>query len=91
MFLATVSFRSLGHDRGRGVAALHVRGGGGDDSGGSAGLQTEGCTKRREGCDQHRDHNLDDLSFVHNSFGLGFKRAVFRNIPFWFVRTEDRR
>jgi len=71
MFLATIRFRGLGHDRGRGVAALHVTGGRTHHPGCCARLQTEGCAKRREGCDQHRDHNLDDLSFVHNSFGSG--------------------
>jgi len=67
MFVATVGFRGLGHDRGRGVAALDVTGGGGDDSGSCARLQSEGCAKGCEGCDEHRDHDFDDLLFGHNS------------------------
>jgi len=67
VFVATVGFRGFGHDRGGGVAALHITGGGGDDSGSSAGLQTEGCAKGCERCDEHRDHDFDDLLFGHNS------------------------
>ena len=71
VFVATVGLRGFGHDRGGGVSALHVRGGGGDDSGGCARLQTEGCAKGCERCDEHRDHDFDDLLFGHNSWGLG--------------------
>ena len=71
MFVAAVGLRGLGHDRGGGVAALDIGGGGGDDSGGSAGLQSEGCAKGCEGCDEHRDHDFDDLLFGHS--GLGFR------------------
>ena len=66
MFVATVSLRGLGHDRGGGVAALDIGGGGGDDSGGSARLQSEGCAKGCEGRDEHRDHDFDDLLFGHS-------------------------
>jgi len=76
MFVATVGLRGLGHDRGGGVAALDVTGGGGDDSGGCARLQSEGGSQCRQCCDEHRDHDFDDLLFGHNSFGFRLLSAL---------------
>lgn len=76
MFVATVSLRGLGHDRGRGVAALHVTGGGAYHSTCRARLQSEGCAKRCEGRDEHRDHDFDDLLFGHTGFGFRLLSAL---------------
>ena len=76
MFVATVSLRGLGHDRGGGVAALDVTGGGAYHSTCRARLQSEGCAKRCEGRDEHRDHDFDDLLFGHNSFGFRLLSAL---------------
>ena len=74
MFVATVSLRGLGHDSGRGVAALHVTGGGAHNPTCCARLQSEGCAKGREGCYQHRNHDFDNLLFGHNFFSFGARR-----------------
>ena len=74
MFVATVSLRGLGHDRGGGVAALHVTGGGAHNPTCCARLQSECCAKRRKCRDQDRDDNFDNLLFGHSFFSFGARR-----------------
>ena len=76
MFVATVSFRGLGHDRGGGVAALHITGCGTYHSTCRARLQSECGSQCRQCCDEHRDHDFDDLLFGHTGFGFRLLSAL---------------
>ena len=66
MFLATIGFRGLRHDGGRGVAALHVTGGGRHRPRSGTTLQTQSCRQGRQRRNQYRDDEFDDLLFTHN-------------------------
>ena len=66
VFLATVRLRGLGHDGGRGVAALDIRRTRTHHPRCCATLQSESCTQRCQCRNQYGDDDLDNLLFRHS-------------------------
>ena len=70
ILLGVVGLGSLRLDHDRGVAALVELGLVGDRPYDVTGVEADGCSQCREGCDKHRNNDLDDLLFAHKCCGF---------------------
>ena len=67
MLFGVVGLGGFGLDHNRGVAALVILRLVRDRTNDVTGVESDGSSKCRQGCDEHRDDDFDDFDFGHSA------------------------